>query len=178
MSGLAVPTLASEVPGNFITGALWNSNVYNGLTFLLNRPIFYGYQGGATQGLTSGGTAITIDTNVVDTYGGHSTTTNNTRYVGQVPGYYKAWGVVCVGGATSQTELAAYMAKNGSELAGARSNLPANSSHTYSIPTSPVFVYLNGTTDYVELYGAADASPGTHSSSTQTSAFCVEFIHT
>ncbi|MEU4296336.1 hypothetical protein [Kitasatospora aureofaciens] len=98
--GLAIPTLASEVPGNYLTSALWNANVYNGLTYLLNRPMFEGYQS-AAQSIANGSlTAVAIDTNLVDTYGGHSTTTNNSRYTCQTgaAGWYL---VTCAAGFTA-----------------------------------------------------------------------------
>ena len=81
MANLPVPIPAAEVPGNFITGALWNANVFNGLTFLLNPPLFAGYQT-TGQSIPSGQSpvAITMDTETIDTYGGHSTTTNASRF--------------------------------------------------------------------------------------------------
>lgn len=177
MANLPVPIPASEVPGNFVTGALWNANVYNGLTFLLNPPIFYGYQASG-QSLVSGtGTAVTLDTEVLDTYGGHSTTTNTSRYTAQVAGTYLVWGGACVNGATSQTYIAAFIAKNGTEQPGSRGMLPANSSHTYTVPAVmvPVVMAVN---DYVEIYVQADGtSPTTHGGATQTSSMSVVFIH-
>lgn len=91
MTGLAIPTFASEVPGNYLTSALWNSNVYNGFTFLYNRPLFQGYQSAAQSIANTSLTNIAIDTTIVDTYGGHSNTTNNSRYVCQAgaAGWYR-----------------------------------------------------------------------------------------
>ncbi|MFF0409051.1 hypothetical protein ACFYUY_01275 [Kitasatospora sp. NPDC004745] len=91
MPGLPVPTPASIAPGNYITAALWNANVYNGLYFLLNLPLFSGYQS-AAQSIANGSvTAIAIDTTIVDTYGGHSNTVNNSRYTVQTgaAGWYQ-----------------------------------------------------------------------------------------
>ncbi|NUR03274.1 MAG: hypothetical protein HOY79_44205 [Streptomyces sp.] len=83
MPGLAVPTPASVVPGGYDTAALWNANVYNLGLFLLNVPLFEGYQS-AAQSIPNGSvTAIGIDTTTIDTYGGHSNTTNNSRYTVQ-----------------------------------------------------------------------------------------------
>lgn len=176
MANLPVPVPASEVPGNFITSALWNSNVYNGLTFLLNPPIFFGYQT-AGQSLTSGtALAVTLDTETLDPYGGHSTSTNTSRYTAQVAGTYLVWGCVCVNGATSQTYIAGFVAKNGAEQPG-RSMLPANSSHTYTIPVMPIPVVM-AVNDYVEIWAQADGtSPTTHGSATQTSTMSVAFLH-
>ncbi|MFH8380631.1 hypothetical protein ACH4E7_06775 [Kitasatospora sp. NPDC018058] len=88
---LPVPVPASVVPGGYETGALWNANVYNGLTFLLNAPLFQGYQS-AAQSIPNGSvTAIGIDTTTIDTYAGHSNTVNNSRYTVQAgaAGWYQ-----------------------------------------------------------------------------------------
>lgn len=88
MSNLPIPVLATEVPGNFWTAALYTANVYNLGTYLLNPPLFKGYQSAAQSIPTSTVTAISIDTTNIDTYGGHSNVTNNSRYTAQVAGYY------------------------------------------------------------------------------------------
>lgn len=178
MANLPVPTPASEVPGNFITGALWNANVYNGLTFLLNRPLFQGYQSTNLAIASSTAVAVPLDTETVDTYGGHSTTSNTSRYTAQVTGTYLVWGGASVNGATSQTYLAGFIGKNGTEVAGSRGMVPANSSHTYTVPTVAVPVVM-AVGDYVELYVIADGtSPSTHGSSTQASSLTVVWCHT
>jgi hypothetical protein len=163
------------VPGNFMTASLWNANVFNGLTFLLSKPIFQGHQ--ATSQTVSGtATALTIDTGDIDTYNGHSNTSNSSRYVGQVPGYYKVWGGYAAGGLSSQTYCLAYAAKNGTEVTGSRVTDVSNSSHSYAINTNPVVVFLNGTTDYVEIYGATDGSGSTHTG-LPASSMMAEWIH-
>ncbi|MFE9448261.1 hypothetical protein [Streptomyces sp. NPDC006739] len=177
MANLPVPVPASEVPGAFITSALWNANVYNGLTYLLNPPVFFGYQTSG-QSLTSGtGIAVTLDTETIDTYGGHSTTTNTSRYTAQVAGTYLVSGGASVNGATSQTYLAAYICKNGVEQPGSRGMVPGNSSHTYTVSAITISVVL-AVGDYVEIFVQADGtSPTTHGSATQTSSMSVTWIH-
>jgi hypothetical protein len=88
VTNLPVPTWAQEVPGNFVTSALWNANVYNNGTFLTNPPLFAAYQSAAQSIANSTLTAIAMDTSVVDSYGGHSNVTNNSRYTAQVAGWY------------------------------------------------------------------------------------------
>lgn len=85
---LAVPVLATEVPGNFWTAALYTNNVFNLGTFLLNPPLFKGYQSAAQSIVNSTVTALGIDTTALDTYGGHSNVTNNSRYTAGVTGYH------------------------------------------------------------------------------------------
>jgi hypothetical protein len=193
VDGFSSPTLASQYQSMELVGdgANWYRTTRQTLADLVdypattdaryassNNPIFQAYQlsgGGFTSGTP---TAVGMDTTIVDNYSGHSNSTNNSRYVGKRSGYHRVWGIACVNGATSQTYIAGFIAKNGTETVGSRGMLPANSSHTYSVPTSPVFVFLNGTTDYVELYVQADGSgPSTHGSGTQTSSLCAEWVH-
>lgn len=177
MANLPVPTPASETAGNLITGALWNANVYNGLTFLLNPPLFSGYQS-TGQSIPSGQNpvAINIDTETLDTYGGHSNSTNPSRYTAQVAGTYKVWGGFAGGGFASQTVFLAFIAKNGTEVPGSRTSDVGNASHSYSLATVPVFVTMV-VNDYVELYGASDVA-GTSHTSFPTSSLNVQFVHT
>lgn len=113
MPGLAPPTPAQVVPGQFVTGALWNANVYNGLNFLKDRPLFIGQQQ-IVQSVANGTWGvITLDTEIVDTYGGHSTVSNTSRYTCQVAGWYR------VGGRAA-------FAANGTGSRGARVHLNGN----------------------------------------------------
>lgn len=89
---LGPPTPAQVVPGQFIAGALWNANVYSGLTFLKDRPLFIGQQQ-TGQSIANGTWAVvTFDTEIVDTYGGHSTVSNTSRYTCQMAGWYRVTG--------------------------------------------------------------------------------------
>ncbi|MFE5037157.1 hypothetical protein [Streptomyces sp. NPDC056683] len=89
----SVPVIASESPGQFLTGALWNANVKAMGDFLMGSasngvPRFRGYQGTAQSIANNTWTVLTIDTEVFDSDNGHSTTTNSSRYTVQVAGTY------------------------------------------------------------------------------------------
>jgi hypothetical protein len=84
---LPVPTWAQVVPGQFDTSALFNTVSNNG-NFLSNPPLFAGYQSAAQSVANSTLVAIGMDSSVVDSYGGHSNVTNNSRYTAVVAGYY------------------------------------------------------------------------------------------
>jgi hypothetical protein len=151
---LPVPTLPTEVPGNFMTSALYNTLGVNGLGFSLNPPVATVYQT-ATQSIASTtNVAITMDSSVLDTYGGHSNTTNTSRYVGQVPGYYLVYGVICF--ATNATGYrVATIAKNGSTSSvNGGFGIFQTTSSVSALACAQAFglVQLNGTTDYVEIY--------------------------
>jgi hypothetical protein len=73
-----------------------------------------------------------------------------SRFTPNVPGYYQFNGVGAMTG-TSATQWIASIYKNGSEyVRGTQVNGAANSNAQY-MPVNDV-VYMNGTTDYVELY--------------------------
>ncbi|MEW2301968.1 hypothetical protein AB0958_18675 [Streptomyces sp. NPDC006655] len=89
-----VPVVASETPGQFLTGALWNAGVKAPADFLLGSgsngvPRFKGYAS-TSQSIASGttDTPITLDSEDYDSDNGHSPTVNSSRYVVQVAGTY------------------------------------------------------------------------------------------
>lgn len=176
MTNLPVPSLAAPAVGFPISQSYLTQQVYNPLTFLLNPPIFAGYQT-TGQSIPSGQSpvAITMDSEAIDTYAGHSNTTNSSRYTAQVAGTYKVWGGFAGGGFTSQTVFYAFIAKNGVEVTGSRATDVGNSSHAYALATVPVFVTL-AVGDYVELYGASDTA-GTSHTGGPTSSLNVEWRH-
>lgn len=179
MSGLAPPTPYQWQVGDIGSASLLNSQLYNGLTYLLNPPIFYGVQA-SVQALTNSGTnyAVTLDTNVVDTYNGHSTTTNTSRYTAQVAGYYLASG--CVGYATNATGFrAAKLAINGTVVQGAANEIAASSSsYAVTLSTPTIIKYLN-VGDYIEVW-AWQTSGGTLNTtafSDQACSMSVQWVH-
>lgn len=152
---LPVPTLATVVPGGYITSAGENAVGPAGLGFALNVPIATLYQNTTQSLTTSTNTAISLDGESLDTYGGHSTSTNNSRYTAQVPGYYLVYGVI-VFAANATGWRACTIAKNGSTSAvpGAFGIYQATSS-SLALSAAPALgiIQMNGTTDYVEIYG-------------------------
>ncbi|MFF7142231.1 hypothetical protein ACFZB5_13415 [Streptomyces nodosus] len=151
MANLPVPVLASEVAGNFFTAALARAGIYNAGTFLLNPPLFVGTQN-TTQSTTTGAWTVTsLDTTQVDSYGGHSNTTNNSRYTAQVAGLYQVCGVV--GWASNATGIrGARLHLNGAPIQGTAQMTIAASGSVHAMAT-PVRVVRLGAGDYVEVAG-------------------------
>jgi len=100
-------------PGNFLTSSLWNGQVTAVGDFALTPPLFLGYQGTA-QGIDSGTSLVSVnlDSEVLDSEGGHSTTTNPSRYTVQVAGTYLCVGNLAYLGNTSGIRCLV-IAKNG-----------------------------------------------------------------
>lgn len=89
MTGRTVPTGYTAAPGNFMTSALWNAQITNGLeSFAFNPPYFKG-QASTAQSVASGTswTAITLTGAITDTEGGWSSSAP-TVYTVQTAGRY------------------------------------------------------------------------------------------
>lgn len=88
-----------------------------------------------------------FNTNVVDSYSGHSTVTNTSRYVAQVSGWYDAKVI----GALSTTSAAAALrlAVNGTPVVGTGVGLTPNTASGDAAALTSREVFLNAG-DYVE----------------------------
>ncbi|NUP48059.1 MAG: hypothetical protein HOW97_12200 [Catenulispora sp.] len=153
MPGITPPTPYNWNVGDVASSSLLNAQLYNGLTFLLNPPYFFGYQLSATaQAIaSSGGTFVTVvlDAELVDTEGGHSTTTNNSRYTCQIAGRYQVDGAVTFA-ATSTTgfRAAKFLLNGGSTVVGSETMLAASSFDTTARASTDVYLNVG---DYIEL---------------------------
>lgn len=152
-----VPSIATEAPGNYITSALWTAQVGSIMQWLVGSgtnglPMFYGYQATAQSMPNNVWTAVTMDTEVIDTDGGHSTTTNTSRYTSQVAGYYLVTG--CTAFASNSTDYrGAAIYKNGVQVVGGANVQIANAgARTAVVVQSPIIIQL-AVGDYIEMYG-------------------------
>ena len=122
----------------------------------IDGPAFSAYIG-TTQTVTTGVfTKLALNTEVFDTANAFDSTTNY-RFTPQVAGYYQFNGQVY--GVTTGNMTAIYSAvyKNGAlyQYGGLQNIAVGTSGQSQTINT---LVYLNGTTDYVELYGVIIAT--------------------
>ena len=115
-------------------------------------PAFSAYRATSNQSLTSGTAAkVQLNAEEFDTADCFDPTTN-FRFTPNVAGYYKVSGFVATVG-TSVTAGFASVYKNGSEYKrGAQLNLSSGNASYQAFGVSAL-VYLNGSTDYVELWG-------------------------
>jgi len=112
-----------------------------------NMPAFSVYQNSATSVSNGTFTKIALQVKEFDTASCFDNTTNY-RFTPNVAGYYQING--CVNISTASQGLLASIYKNGSEYKRGVWFGNASSIGNQSIVSS--VVYLNGTTDYVELY--------------------------
>jgi len=124
---------------------------YNGVA----APAFSAYASGA-QTITYGAeTKITLDTEKFDTNNNFA----SSRFTPTVAGYYQINGMVCT--QTTSTAIIAEIFKNGSIYAYGSTNAGVSGATiAYARSNVNAVVYLNGTTDYVELYGLPVGSSG------------------
>ena len=145
-----IPTVPTEVPGNFNTSALWNANILGGLNYLFAPVRFKGYAS-TGQSLTSSttSTVLTLDTEIVDSDGGHSTVTNTSRYTCQTAGLFYVSGSVCFNTTNSTGTRTLNIFVNGTGTTGAGQQAAPSASNGASVFTA-TFVQL-AVGDYVEL---------------------------
>lgn len=85
-----VPAPRTWTVGELLTASKLNADLRDGLSFLLAPPLAI-LTRTALQAVGSGSLiALPWDTEVVDRDGGHSTSTNISRYTAQTAGYYSA----------------------------------------------------------------------------------------
>lgn len=105
------------------------------------------------------GSPLSLEAEVFDLIGAHDTVTNNTRYTPTVPGNY-----MFQGGCSWDTAITAgvrtcrFVMNGVTNLLGPEGYSPTSADVTISVSTHTAqFATLNGTTDYVELFGLQDS---------------------
>lgn len=111
-----VPQLWHPGQDPALNPALFNTNIFNAFTFLLNKPLFRAHQ---THAQTIGPTfaAITMDTLDEDNYGGwgpsQSPAQSSARYYCQAGGWYLVAGFLGVAATTAGRSCASAVTVNG-----------------------------------------------------------------
>lgn len=154
MANAPVPSPRTFNVAEYETAAYLNS-VRDALNFLLNPPAATLVQITTATVLGTGAwTAIGMDSSTFDNYGGHSNTTNNSRYTIQAAGKYLVSGAVAyVGNGTGSRGTKAE--KNGAVVQGPYSLHTATTTRAMSESTSG-FIIPCVVGDYLELYGFQD----------------------
>lgn len=110
---------------------------------IADNPAFSAYQSSAQTLSSNTFTKLTFTTEEFDTNSCYDTSTS--KFTPTVAGYYQISGAVTV--STGTTGVIATIYKNGSRFKDGVYPVTSNNSNVSAL------VYLNGTTDYVELYG-------------------------
>lgn len=96
-------------------------------------------------------TKLSCGTEVFDTNNNYDTAT--FRFTPNVPGYYYFYGFCFGTGSTNTSLVEALVYKNGSVAIGGSVIFNAGTPYNSAQSNTCVCLYMNGTTDYVELYG-------------------------
>lgn len=139
------------VAGETVTAAIMNTHVRDNLAYLAAPALFVGVQLSAQAIPNTGLTAITLDSEVIDTDGGHSTVTNTSRYAVPFAGYYDVDAVILYSAnTTGQRRAAVYV--NGSEVIEANFAAVTTGGATTSATVATIVGPLS-IGDYIEIYG-------------------------
>lgn len=118
-----------------------------------NMPAFSAWQSVAQTGITaSTWTKITLTTENFDTNNNYA----SSRFTPTVAGYYQINGTITLLGGNTAFYVFCGIYKNGTIFSQSQPAL--GSSNFYPTSTCGTVVYLNGSTDYVELYAFGNAS--------------------
>jgi hypothetical protein len=97
-------------------------------------------------------TKVALDTELFDTNSNFDTT--NYRFTPTVAGYYQISSAMRGAGSTSNTGISILIYKNGSAFTSTTTSATALTQFV----NHSVLVYLNGSTDYIELYGTINGT--------------------
>lgn len=150
---LAVPTPPVRAAGLRLTSAIYGSDVTDNVNFLTNPPfavltVTTPQSGPASSAAVNA--ALQFDTEVTDTYGAHSTVTNNSRYTAVAAGWYAVRSAVCwTPNATGNRVMALYV--NGVVVPYAQTQQPASTATNFTITEINSHV-LMAAGDYLETW--------------------------
>ena len=116
-------------------------------------PAFSDFRSTTAQTVTSGVTTkVQLNGEDFDTAAAFDSTTN-FRFLPTVAGYYQISGRVAANASTAGTVAVAYLYKNNAMVISGQSYIPPSGSSSM-VTTVSGLVYLNGTTDYLELFAS------------------------
>jgi hypothetical protein len=127
-------------------------------TIMVNGPAFSAYASASQNVTTSTWTKVTLNTEVFDTNNNFDSTTNY-RFTPTVAGYYQInAGIYCSNASTYDTAGSVGIYKNGSIYQRATLNFSSQgAAFNDFLTTTSAVISMNGSTDYIELYGRITA---------------------
>jgi hypothetical protein len=164
---VATDTLIGKATTDTLTNKTLTAPTITGATITVAAtaaPAFRAYASTAQTVTTGVATKVTFDTETFDTNSNFA----SSRFTPTVAGYYQLNAIIRYNG-TAPTQYSMYYYKNGAALG---INLAVNVTLGLTIQTTSTLVYLNGSTDYVEVYADTIAtSPTLGAASANTNYF-------
>lgn len=156
------PGTVLHIPGDLVTGRVWNNGPKALNDFLSNRPAFRGRTNSNQSILDNTWTPLQWLITLLDTDNGHSVSVNNQRYTCQVAGWYWCKGNIAwnTGGAFGAVRIDTAIAVNSSIVLGSCQFLTKGNG-SLSAQQGSCLVHLN-VGDFVEFWTKQ------HSGATQT----------
>ena len=152
----AIPATAGSVGTSYLVdGSVTQAKLGTGVAG--NGPAFSAYASASQSITVNTATKVAINTEIFDTNSNFDSTTNY-RFTPTIAGYYQINGTVR-GTGTAVTAVISNLYKNGASYASGAQLAVTNPPYALQATFSEV-VYLNGSTDYVELYGFVYATSG------------------
>lgn len=148
-----IPTTTYEVPGNLVTGELWNAGPKALNDFLSNRPAMVARQNNNQSITNNTWTPINFYLNLLDTDSGHNTVTNPQMFFCQVAGWYWVKGSISIntsGAGNGVSRMDSAIAKNGTIIPGSAQFLTKGVNINYAAQASALVQMAVG--DRVELW--------------------------
>ncbi|HEU4967261.1 MAG TPA: hypothetical protein VFT53_07390 [Candidatus Saccharimonadales bacterium] len=175
---LSPPSVPTWPVGGAMTAAWINTNIRDAITFLANPPLGVFTSTSAQTLANNTWTSIAFNATTVDTYNGHSNSTNNTRYTAQVAGYYELSGGLAFVPNASGTRNAMW-GVNGTRIqkTGGGNDIGSSANDNPATPnTHQVFLNVN---DYVELFGLqlSGGNLNTQNTGDFGCMMCVRWVH-
>lgn len=121
-----------------------------------NIPAFSAYLSNSQSITTSTWTKVQCNTKEFDTANCYDNTTNY-RFTPNVAGYYHVIGSIFFSSSSGDTTCIMAVYKNGANVKQGSYTYPANAPAS-TVNNMSALIYMNGTTDYIELYGYLVAS--------------------
>jgi hypothetical protein len=146
------PSLSTQNPGNLVAStALWNIGPKATGDFFLAPPLFRGRQTTLQSAPSGSWQAQGLQVADLDTDGGHSNVTNNSRYNCQVPGWYFVEGFAAWVNGGAQGRMDAAIVKNGSIVSGSQSSVVKQNIDFGAVVAAALVQLKIG--DYTEVWG-------------------------
>lgn len=163
----ATPTIHTFAAGEVATAA--NINLFGTAINFAFAPPILSIRQTAAQSIANGsspGTALTYDTEDVDSSGMHSTVTNTSRATAVYPGWYEFGGGT--GFASNATGARGGIGNvNGSPVNGTNTLTPANPASGVWVPYRMILIFLN-VGDYFEWKATQTSGGALNTSATNT----------